>query len=178
MNFNLIEVREAKSPTFYKPYSAYSTICDDDVEFVKEYAHRKKKSVRICIHKDGDSDLHNMLIAHVRGNYIRPHKNPYKSKAYQIVDGDIRIIGINDHEEKIFDINLKKDKILRIEKDIYLLLLPISEIVVFHEIALGPFVTNGNIGSQLYLDASPLECDDFGIREFIFKYTDGTYKWI
>ncbi|MDA3967434.1 WbuC family cupin fold metalloprotein [Helicobacter sp. WB40] len=177
---SLIETKDAKSPTFYKEDSNFSYITNEDIEFVKNHCKEKKQSTRICLHRNGESDLHNMLIAHLRGNYIRPHKNPTKSKAYQIVDGDMRIIGINYNEEKLFDINLANEKILRIEKDIYLLLLPVSEVVVFHEIALGPFIASNSLrgGGQIYASFSPQENDKGGINEFVAKYTKGTYNWL
>lgn len=166
----LVEIVDARTPTFYFcDNKDFSIILDKHIAFIKEYALRYNKSSRICLHKNETSDLHNMVIAHVRGGYIRPHKNIFKSKAYQILDGEMRVIGIDDERRKIFDITLGNEKMLRIEPNVYLLLLPISNVVVFHEIALGPFVKDGE-KAQVYAEFSPKVEEAEKIREFIDFY--------
>lgn len=167
---DLVQVQGAKTPTFYFRESNYfTTILKAHIDFIADYALTSGRSARICLHKDTQSDLHNMVIAHIKGSYIRPHKHPSKSKAYQILSGEMRILGINDSQYKIFDITLGKEKILRIEPNIYLLLLPLSDVVVFHEIALGPFCLEGE-NAQIYAPFSPSGGNWAEIKEFIESY--------
>ncbi|MCI5968200.1 WbuC family cupin fold metalloprotein [Helicobacter sp.] len=148
----LEQMQDAKSATYYfKEKLEFASVNSEHIEFIKNVALKTRDSARICLHRDGDSDLHNMLIVHPKGKYIRPHKNPKKSKAYQIVEGAMRMIGIDDVGKKLFDRELSNegDRMVRIEKNVYLLLLPLTQLVVFHEIALGPFVRGGGGFSSL-----------------------------
>lgn len=165
----LVEAVGAKSPTFFVSGGRDFSLADNAlVDFIYEYAREHKTTARICLHSSSQSDLHNMLIAHFRGNYIKPHKNPYKSKAYHILKGEMRIVGLDDGGNSKFDIvlSMNGEVVCRIDKGIYLLLLPVSEVVVFHEIALGPFV----VGEQVYAPYAPEVGDKVGIAEFIDKY--------
>ena len=140
----LIRIKYARTPTFYfKNKKDFSYIGEEHIEFVEKYSREHRQTSRICLHKNEKDALHNMLIAHYRDNYIRPHKHLTNPKAYQILRGMMRMIGINDKGKKLFDKILGKEKILRIESNIYLLLLPLSEVCVFHEIVLGPFAGGG-----------------------------------
>ena len=149
----LEQIQGARTPTFYfKEKLDFSSVGGEHIEFIKNVALKCGDSARICLHRDSDSDLHNMLIVHPKDKYIRPHKNPNKSKAYQIIEGAMRMIGINDSKKKLFDRELSErgDRMVRIEKNVYLLLLPLTQLVVFQEIALGPFVRGGGILKSMH----------------------------
>lgn len=142
----LYAFKSAKTPTFFfKNGCSFASIGTRHIEFIKKVAMDSKNSARICLHKDINSDLHNMVIVHHKGRYIRPHKNPTHSKMYQIIEWRMRIIGIDDIQNKLFDsiLGVKNQLVLRIESNIYLLLLPLTPLVVFCENALGPFNVRG-----------------------------------
>lgn len=160
----------AKSDTFFLSSDSFSAIQQNVISELAELA--KESSVRVCLHSSGESDLHNMVIAHPRGLYIRPHANPNKSKAYHAIYGAMRIVGMDSFGIKIFDIVLSKDNvsILRIEKKVFLLLLPITDVCIFHEIALGPFERDKD---TIFADFAPSGSDEKDVELFIKKYTEG-----
>lgn len=170
----LKQVFEAKTPTFYfDNKNVFSCIKKKHIRFLCKYAKKSQKSVRVCLHNDINDTLHNMIIVHLKGTYIRPHKNVSNSKAYHIIKGRMRIIGILDDGSKVFDMILDKEQpLLRIEPNIYLLLLPLTKMVVFHEVAIGPFRQSGP-GSQVYAHFSPSGDNKYEIRYFIQKYKMG-----
>lgn len=72
----LYAFKGAKTPTFFfnVKYS-FTSIGARHIEFIKKVAMDSKDSARICLHKDINSDLHNMVIAHHRGSggkFMRP----------------------------------------------------------------------------------------------------------
>ncbi|WP_281267877.1 WbuC family cupin fold metalloprotein [Helicobacter valdiviensis] len=162
----------AKSLTFYfNKKKKFSLIGKKHIEFLCKMVRKRRQSCRICLHNDSEDTLHNMIIAHPKNIYIRPHKNPYNAKAYHIIKGAMRIIGIEDNGNKIFDLVInKKHKVLRLEPNVYLLLIPKTNIVVFQEIALGPFRREGE-NSQVYAPFSPEDTNQIAVKHFITKYT-------
>lgn len=167
--YSLTKSTTARSDTFLFSDDSFSAIEESAILDLAEYA--RKSSARICLHPDGNSDLHNMVIAHPRGIYIRPHANPKKSKAYHAIEGAMRIIGIDNDGSKIFDVLLGKENvsILRIQKGVFLLLLPITDVCVFHEIALGPFCREED---TVFADFAPDGSNEHEIKVFIKKYTE------
>lgn len=171
---NIYAFKNAKTPTFFfDSKHSFSSIGKRHIEFIKKVARDSSKSARICLHKDINSDLHNMIIVHHKGRYIRPHKNPTHSKMYQIMEGRMRIIGIDDSQNKLFDLILgfKNQQVLRIQSNIYLLLLPLTPLVVFCETILGPFNAAG--GGQIYAPFSPQDSTNAEIIDaFVRSYTE------
>lgn len=72
----LYAFKSAKTPTFFfKNGCSFASIGTRHIEFIKKVAMDSKNSARICLHKDINSDLHNMVIAHHRGSggkFMRP----------------------------------------------------------------------------------------------------------
>ena len=136
----LLQNKSAKTPTFFMNRKYVSYISENMIDKLEEMCKIEKKVVRICLHFDTKDDLHNMIIAHPKGWNVKPHANKRKSKAYHIIRGEMLIKGLDENRKQLFEIKLSsKYPVFRIEKNIYLELIPLTEIVIFHEIALGPF---------------------------------------
>ena len=116
-----------------------------DVQTLKEKAHISKSiRSRLCMHKNVDSDLHEMFIVHFRDTYVRPHKHLGKSESIHIIEGSADII-IFDNDGEIKDvINMGEYRsgkrfYYRMDEEFYHTVLIDSDTCVFHETTKGPF---------------------------------------
>lgn len=57
----------------------------------------KKKNIRLCIHKNVFSNMHQMLIIHPKNYYVRPHKVSDKIETGFILSGSCKLILFNDN---------------------------------------------------------------------------------
>jgi len=149
----------ANSPTFFMKKSHSSYICKELVEELEAFCLENRRVVRVCMHSSPEDDLHNMLIAHPKGLYVRPHANLTKSKAYHLVKGEIFVALLNEKGEVFHRLLLSasENQIFRLERGAFLFLWPISEVAVFHEIAIGPFLREKD---TVFADFSP-KPDDY-----------------
>jgi cupin fold WbuC family metalloprotein len=116
-----------------------------------EIAHFKRLSsanprrrVRLCAHSSPDDRLHEMLIVHERGAYVRPHKHPGKSESTHIIEGMVDIVVFAD-DGRITDVLQVGDYAsgrtfyYRMAAPAFHTLLIRSDVLVFHETTNGPF---------------------------------------
>ena len=111
-----------------------------------ELGNKEKTNARISMHSSSDNLLHNMIIMQQKGTYNRPHKHPQKAEAYHLIYGEEIIIIFNsqgDVIDKCF-MSLQNHIIYRFEKDLFHMSIPISDMVIFHESKIGPFVRKGD----------------------------------
>ena len=117
----------------------------NDLNLLKNFSkNNKDKKSRYCIHKSKKSKLHEMIIYHKRGYYIRPHSHPYSPESMHLIKGKVDIV-IFDKKQKVSDIikmgNYESGKIFyyRMNKELTHTLVIKSPYVIFHETSLGPF---------------------------------------
>ena len=105
-----------------------------------------KKDIRICLHNDTNSNLHNMINLIYRKEENIPHKHLHKSESYHLIKGRMTIT-IFDDKGIITDECLIEENdtfLFRIGKDNFHTTVPVSEYVIFHETRSGPFDKNGD----------------------------------
>jgi len=116
-----------------------------DIDFLKERSKKnKRKRVRLCAHLDAENALHEMMIVHHAGNYIPPHKHPGKSESFHMIEGVLKIVLFDDDGSILEVIKLDAGGMegsfyYRLSNSFYHTVIPVSDIVVFHEITNGPF---------------------------------------
>lgn len=159
----LRRAENAKSPSYFSVANEMSFVDDSLVLAIYDECLAKGESLRVCLHSDPEDDLHNMIIAHPRGAKIRAHANMAKSKAYHILRGEMLVGGYDGAGEELFRLRLSEEhtRAFRIPRGVFLVLAPLSEAVVFHEIALGPFVRER--------DSVWSDFDDEALRENLLK---------
>lgn len=142
-----------------------------EIALVKERAAvSPRRRARVCLHPDDGDGLHQMLIALRRGVYIRPHRHPGKSESFHLIEGALRIA--------FFDEQGSMDRILtlaepgqgdsfcyRMSESRFHTVLPLTEVVVFHEITNGPFRPE----ETLYADWAPAEADRAAGAAFVAR---------
>lgn len=140
-NLKVKEDKKAKTPAFF--------CVDDNIiltqqvidELIDESRKRGNCDIRLCLHKSSGELFHQMIIVHYCGKYRRPHKHLDKEEAYHIISGKMAIVLFsNDGLVKDFVVLDESDSfVYRIGKDEWHMALPLSEMVVFHEVKKGPF---------------------------------------
>ena len=116
-----------------------------DIDFLKGRSiANKRRRIRLCVHPGVDDSLHEMLIVHHAGNYVPPHRHPGKSESFHMIEGALKIV-LFDADGAIFDI-IDLDAsgaagffYYRLSESLYHTVIPVSDVVVFHETTNGPF---------------------------------------
>jgi len=107
-------------------------------------AGNRRKRVRICAHPDVGDALHEMLIVHTKGAYVRPHKHQNKSESFHIIEGKLAVIIFNEDGsvgEVIKMAGPESNEVFyyRLSASYFHTVIPLSDFVVFHETTNGPF---------------------------------------
>lgn len=125
-----------------------------DIFQLKQFARlATRQRSRLCAHKDTDSSLHEMLIVHEKGIYIRPHMHLGKSESFHVIEGEADII-IFSEDGAILDLIEMSDygrgKVFyyRLSDPLYHTVIIKSEVVVFHETTNGPFCRENTVFAE------------------------------
>ena len=107
------------------------------------------KRARICLHKNDEEMVQEMIIAFCKDSYIRPHRHIDKSESYHIIEGRIEIIFYNDNGIEIDKVVLsdKMDEhpfLFRVSNSAWHTVVPKSDFVIIHEVTKGPFNKNSS----------------------------------
>ncbi len=99
-------------------------------------------NVRICLHSGPEAMHHDMVVLESKENYYPPHKHEEKGECFHVMDGKLGLLAFDDCGD-IIDANvLEKGDIYRIEIEMYHAVIPVSDIVIYHESKPGPFLGN------------------------------------
>jgi len=139
------------------------------IERLKEIARgNRRRRCRLCAHTDVNDRLHEMLIVHAEGTYVRPHKHLGKPESFHVIEGMVDVIlfaeeGRITHVIRMGDHTSGREFYYRISEPLYHTLLIRSEFLVFHEITSGPFVRS----DTLFAPWAPAEDDPVGQAPFL-----------
>lgn len=141
----------------------------DDIQLlVAKAGKNRRKRIRLCAHKDADVPVHEMLIVHTSGVYVRPHKHVSKSESFHLIDGRVTVVMFADDGSIKETIPMSEYRAggtfyYRIAAGVFHTLLIRSEYVVFHETTAGPF----NRAEMVYAPWAPDEDDAAGVQRFL-----------
>lgn len=142
-----------------------------DIATLKQQAlTNPRQRIRICTHPDTSDRLHEMLIVHTRGTYVRPHKHLNKSEAVHIIEGEVDVVfldeaGVVIDVVRMGDCRSGREFYYRVGSPLYHTLLITSEFLVFHEITNGPFRREETIFAPWAPEESdPVACSEFQTR--------------
>ncbi|MEI7635779.1 MAG: WbuC family cupin fold metalloprotein [Syntrophus sp. (in: bacteria)] len=116
-----------------------------DIEFLKCKAMgNSRKRIRVCCHLDIRDTLHEMLIVHAKGAYVRPHEHREKSESFHIIQGELYVVifrrdGSIAEAIKMNAFSSGEVFYYRLSESFFHTIIPISDYVVFHEVTNGPF---------------------------------------
>jgi cupin fold WbuC family metalloprotein len=111
-------------------------------EMVRESETRGKKNLRLCLHSSSESAFHTMLIVEHKGKHYPPHRHLEKGECFHIIKGQLAVFSF-DEEGGILDACLLEPDgyfLYRVELNMYHAVMPLSDVVVYHESKPGPFL--------------------------------------
>ena len=103
-----------------------------------------KRQSRICMHDSPQAPVHEMIIAHMQGFYVRPHRHLQKAEGYIVVQGNADLLTFDDDGQITSVTSLgapggTAPYYLRMPTRTWHGLVVRSACVVFHEVSQGPF---------------------------------------
>ena len=140
---------------------AITTVDRSDIATLKQVASQNpRQRSRLCTHPDSDDLLHEMLIVHAQGTYVRPHKHHGKSESTHIMEGLVDVVLFDDtggitQVIQMGDYASGRIFYYRLATPIFHMLLIRSDVLVFHETTNGPF----NRAETEFAAWSPEEAD-------------------
>ena len=140
-----------------------------DLAFLKTAAvasplHR----ARLCVHSDPGAPLHEMLIVHARGLYVRPHKHLFTPRSYHMIEGRMTVFVFADDGRLMRTIRLAEPGAgelfyCRFPPGIFYSVQPDTEFALFHETGTGPFDPK----NVVHAPWAPEDTDEPGARRFL-----------
>lgn len=117
-----------------------------------------RDSGRLLLHKSTEDTLHQMIITHSGGVYIRPHINLASDKSWHVIEGELIFVkfdGAGDINEffKIGSYDSGLPFIVRLREKVFHTLIPLTKHTVILETILGPFQ------ESRYAEWAPLTTD-------------------
>jgi cupin fold WbuC family metalloprotein len=128
-----------------------ATVGRDDIDYLKKRAAESgRERSRLCTHRSTNDLLHEMFIVHSTDTYVRPHKHLGKAESFHLIEGRIDVI-VFDENGAITDVVQMGEYssglrfYYRIGDPTYHTLMILSDVAVFHEVTMGPFVRDDTI---------------------------------
>jgi cupin fold WbuC family metalloprotein len=144
-------------------------ITKEHVGILKDLAlETRRHRARICAHPDTADALHEMLIYHPRGAYVRPHQHPGKSESFHVIEGEADVV-LFDDEGKVKEViemgpfGSGKCLFYRLNRSAYHTLVIQSDHFVFHETTNGPFRREDTV----FAPWAPAEDDAESVEQFM-----------
>ena len=144
---DLIQINEEVE----KNQKDFFTLDKSWIERIKNNALRNNSGkYRTCIHKSEKDPLHEMLIVHTSGAYVRPHKHRINSESLQFIEGEGTAIIFNTDGSIFQAFNVggpDSDRTFyyKMGRNMFHMLLIESKFLVFKETTNGPFIRNDTI---------------------------------
>lgn len=149
----------------------FSTVTASDIALLKRFAAEGSGRARICLHPNSDAILHDMVIVHARGTYVRPHRHLTRAETLFVLEGEATFIRFSEdgHPIETHRLNTASagTQIVRVPAGEFHGLLIHSDWLVFCESTLGPF----DATTSEFALWSPMSTDLAGIERYLDKFT-------
>jgi cupin fold WbuC family metalloprotein len=140
-----------------------------DVRDLKAAAgENARRRIRLCAHHGIDDRVHEMLIVHASGTYVRPHKHQGKSESFHVIEGEVDVVVFADDGGVADVIRMGafasgRPFFYRIAEPLYHTLLIRSDVLVFHETTSGPFQR----ADTVFAPWAPEDSEGDGVRRYL-----------
>lgn len=137
--------RSGRTPAYFcrgKPV----TLARDTVEQLIAEARRSGGDLRLCVHEGPQENFHDMIIVQHAGGYYRPHRHGDKGETWHILHGRMAVFVFDEAGAVIDATILSPDAnfLYRVGNAQYHTLVPLTDIVAYHESKPGPFQGPGD----------------------------------
>ena len=146
----MIKIRKESIEVLYLEEQVVAVDAADLDELKRLALLNPRQRVRLCTHRTPDDALHEMIIVHTRGCYVRPHKHLGKSESMTVLEGIVDVVLFNE-DGTIRDVvemgepGTGRAFYQRLSDPIYHMLLIRSDFLVFQETTGGPFVRENTV---------------------------------
>lgn len=125
------------------------------------------KRARLCLHRDVNALVHEMIIVFHRDSYVRPHRHHNKSESFHVIRGHLGVIlfGDNGRVERVItmsDSRQGQPAIYRLNASRWHSVIVLSEWACIHEVTTGPYIPE----QTEFAVWSPAEDDVLGQRNY------------
>lgn len=136
----------------YRHQQDIAVVGADMVEALIEAARLDPRGrARFNLHHGDDDPLHEMVIAMTRQSLTMPHRHVGKSESLHLMRGILALVAFNDDGKVMRCMRLGpslapgRPQIVRFCAPVWHTVIPLSEIMVVHEVTNGPFVQGKNM---------------------------------
>ena len=169
MNFQKKWKKNSASVFYQNKKNNILEIDKNSIAFLRDKKNLINKKSRVCTHLNSSNKIHEMIIFHKKGAYVRPHKHLNRFESFNLIFGEIDIILFNYMGNPIKKITMgtySTGKIFyyKMQKPFFHTLIIKSD-SLFHEITSGPF----NPKDTLKAKWSPDESNKKEISKYLKK---------
>lgn len=139
-----MNVKEFNEEVFYSK-DLITCVNQQSIDFLKSKAMKnRRKRARLCTHLEVSDALHEMLIVHFKGTYVQPHKHIGKSESFHMIEGSLGVVIFNGSGKILQVVHMGEPSsglifYYRLSESYFHSVVPLTDIVVFHETTNGPF---------------------------------------
>ena len=118
-------------------------------QIIGEAKQSQRHMARLLMHFDHEDPVQEMLIAMGRDCAVMPNRSPGRSESLQVVKGELLLIVFDDNGNVLKRIEMgpygsDKTFLYRLSSTPWHTMIPLSKIVVVHEVIEGPFVNSSD----------------------------------
>ena len=156
---------------FYPRQNKFVEISKQDIDLlVKAAEENPRERARYCTHSSTEDDVHEMVIYHKKGTYIRPHKHLGKTESFLLISGEADVLIFDEDGNLLKARNMGKyetgkDYYYRIPESCYHAQI-FRKDTVFHEATKGPFEKK----STVYPEWAPDETKHCSVKDYMKKF--------
>ena len=154
----------------YPKQNDFVVINKQDIDHLRQVAYSNpRQRARYCTHTSVDDEVHEMIIYHKKGTYIRPHKHMEKTESFHIIDGDANVV-LFDEEGNVNTVRSMgvyesgKSFYYRIPESVFHMQI-LKKNTLFHEATKGPFDKNDTV----FPSWAPPEGEQRLVNEYLKK---------
>ena len=115
-------------------------------QLYQESEKRGGVNVRLCLHNGPDADFHSMIILERKGGKYPPHKHLKKGESMHIIQGELAVFSFDEQGSLDDCCILQLDSVLiyRVRVAQFHSIMPLTDVVIYHESTIGPFLGEEN----------------------------------
>ena len=132
-------------PEVFRNDKDIAEVGDDWIARLKQAAAESPlRRSRLCLHRNNNDHVQEMVIALCKDVLFRPHRHMKKSESFHIIEGELYVLIFDDNGKIIRTIHMGPPGsgrmfCYRLSRSAWHAILPRSEYVIFHETTDGPF---------------------------------------
>lgn len=145
-----------------------------DIETLIDLAGKHPRMrVRLCAHNTPDDKVHEMIIAMLKGSYVRPHKHHNKVESFHVIEGIADAVEFTEDGDVASVVRIGvggpgMQFYYRNPSPSFHTWNIVSDVFVVHEVTNGPF----QAGSSMHAPWSPEESDVGSVDKYMRKLAE------